>query len=370
MIDDIRREIAGDLRSTLSSGVRAASTLVALCGRIDVRSHAAYSAAKTTLAVLLAVLVACAINLQDVWWAAISAYMMTNPPSLARAIRRIIGTAAGSVLAIVSIGWLAYDHVACCLCLFAVSVLGIIGFNVSRYAYAWLFVSITFCLVLLSALSDPTAAFSFGVGRIIEVMVGTGAALAVATVFPDEAAAPPAPAYGWDNLLGRGTPVLVHAIRSGIAVAIIPVVWSAFDLLSATTMAITVVAVLSTPVSANPGETHRVVLERCGQRLLGCLVGGLMALLLLGLNLDILPAWLLVLGAGVWLCAYLQNSAPNSTYAGVQAAMVFIMTLVQGAAPPESILPGVNRFVGILLGLLILFAVMFAIGEPAPEGAG
>lgn len=369
MIGDIGRELAGDLKSTLSAAAQAVSAVTTVCKRIDIRDKASGTAVRTTLSVLLAVLIACAMHLQDVWWAAISGYMMTNPPSLARAVRRVIGTAVGAGLAIASVGWLAYDHFACCLALFAVSVVSIIGFNVSRHAYAWLFVSITFSLVVFSSLLDPTGAFSFGVGRIIEVTVGTSAALAVMIVLPNEVAAPAAPAYAWGDVLGCGVPVLVHAIRSGIAVAVIPVVWSTFDLLSPTTMAITVVAVLSTPVSANPGDTHRAVLMRCGQRVLGCLLGGLLALALLGLNLDVFVLWLLALAGGVWLCAYVQNSAPEAAYAGTQAGMVFLMTLVQGGGPPDSILPGVDRFVGILLGLLILFSVMLAIGEPAPEEA-
>ena len=44
-------------------------------------------------------------------------------------------------------------------------------------------------------------------------------------------------------------------------------------------------------------------------------------------------------------------------YVGTQAAFVFIVTLIQGAAPPDSILPGVDRFIGITGGLAILLIV-------------
>ena len=44
-------------------------------------------------------------------------------------------------------------------------------------------------------------------------------------------------------------------------------------------------------------------------------------------------------------------------YIGTQAIFVLIMTMVQGWSPPTSILPGVDRLVGILGGLAILMTV-------------
>jgi hypothetical protein len=38
--------------------------------------------------------------------------------------------------------------------------------------------------------------------------------------------------------------------------------------------------------------------------------------------------------------------------------MVFISTLVQGNGPPLSILPGIERFAGIMGGLLILLVLL------------
>ena len=46
------------------------------------------------------------------------------------------------------------------------------------------------------------------------------------------------------------------------------------------------------------------------------------------------------LGAGVWLCMHVQVGRHGVGYVDTQAGMVFIITLVQGASPPESIMPG------------------------------
>src|SRR5271165_4052678 len=287
MSGDVGSGIADTVRFAAANLGHSGRTFATACAGIDRRSPAARAATTTTLAVVLAVLVACAMHLPEIWWAAISAYMMTNPKSLARGVRRILGTIAGAMLAIVSIGWLAYDPFACCLTLFVVTAVGIIGFNVSRHGYGWLFAGITFGMVLLTCLTDPQDAFSIGIGRIIEVMIGTGAAILVAFVFSDGAASPGAPPRGWSDLLDGGLPITLHAIRSGVTVGLIPIVWSTFALPGGTQMAITLVAVLATPVLTDADETHRRIIGRGLQRLLGCGLGGVAALALLGVGFDI-----------------------------------------------------------------------------------
>src|SRR5215472_8087028 len=363
---DFGREITDDLRFVAGSVAHSGRIFAAVCAGIERRSPAAQAATTTTLAIVLAVLIGCAMHLQEVWWAAISAYVSTNPLSVARGLRRILGTIGGALLVIVSIGWLAYDPVACCLVLFIVTTVGIIGFNVSPHGYAWLFVCVTFGMVLLTSLSDPENAFSIGVGRIIEVVIGTCAAMAIASVLTDERASPGTPAHGWSNLLESRLPITLHAIRAGVTVALMPIVWSTFDLPGASQMAVTLAAVLATPVRADLAETHRHTISHGLQRLIGCLVGGLLALALLGLSFGFMLPWLIALAGGVWLFAYVQHGTHNATYVGTQAGVVFVTTLVQGSGPPESILPGIDRFAGISLGLLMLFVAMLLIGPARP----
>src|SRR5215472_2546503 len=162
---DFGREITDDLRFVAGSVAHSGRIFAAVCAGIERRSPAAQAATTTTLAIVLAVLVGCAMHLQEVWWAAISAYVSTNPLSIARGLRRILGTFAGAMFAIVSISWLAYDPVACCLVLFIVTAIGIIGFNVSRHGYAWLFVCVTFGMVLLTSLSGVLPTWPTGARR-------------------------------------------------------------------------------------------------------------------------------------------------------------------------------------------------------------
>ena len=58
-------------------------------------------------------------------------------------------------------------------------------------------------------------------------------------------------------------------------------------------------------------------------------------------------------------------------YIGTQATVVFMMTLIQGSGPPSSIMPGIDRFVGITGGLAALLAVSLLLwpdeAKPSPE---
>ena len=71
-----------------------------------------------------------------------------------------------------------------CLCLFMMAWVGLFGFAVSRFGYAWLISAITGNLVILMALDQPQTAFTIAVNRVAEVAIGTGAALLVAFLLP------------------------------------------------------------------------------------------------------------------------------------------------------------------------------------------
>jgi uncharacterized membrane protein YccC len=136
-----------------------------------------------------------------------------------------------------------------------------------------------------------------------------------------------------------------------------------------TQMAVTVVVVLSAPAAADPRDTHRQILTKGMQRLLGCLIGGVAGLLLLGFGFDTMLPWLLALAVPVWFCAYVQNGNHAATYVGTQAGFVIIVTWIQGAGPPLSITPGLSRLVGIFCGLLILMLVVLVTHPPSPTPA-
>ena len=266
----------------------------------------------------------------------------------------------GAAFALALAPWLADDSVALSLVLFAVSTLGVLGLQLSSHGYAWLLGAITADMVLLAELADPLSALSVACNRTVEVTIGTAAAVLVALAIAadPEPAAGQSPAPGWSDLLGAQWPTMQHALRAGLGVMIVPLVWNWLDLPSLSQTAVTVAAVMALPALSNDDATNqRKITERAMHRLLGCLLGGIVGLGCLALSIDAVIPWLAILTAGIWLAAHVQGSQRGIGYVGTQAAVVFITMLVQGPGPPDSIRQGIDRFAGIMGGLLILLAV-------------
>ncbi len=340
---------------------------------LDLRGARARQSAMTTLAVAVAVTVALEVRVDAPWWAAISAFVSirtTAPASLQRGALRIVGTAIGAIIGFVLSPWLIEDQVALSLMLLLVATLGVLGLQVSRHGYAWLLGAVTTVMVLLAALSDPLSTFSIACNRTAEVTIGTVAAMMVAlTLAPDTETAPaPTTAPGWSDLLGAQWPSVQHALRAGVAVMLVPLVWSWLQLPNLAQTAVTAAAVMAVPtLSLDDAANQQSITERAMHRLLGCLLGGIAGLACLMLSIENFLPWLATLTAAIWISAHVQGSRRGIGYVGTQGAVVFISTMVQGWGPPTSIMPGIDRFAGITGGLLILLAVSWLTAPSPPR---
>ena len=323
--------------------------------------------------VMLATTLALVLQVESPWWAAISGFMSlmsTGAGSLRRGMLRMTGTIAGALLGFVMARWLPYDQVALYLFLAAVTMLGVIAMQVSPHGLAWLFLTITSSMVLLMSLNDPQQAFTVACYRTLEVAVGVASAIIVANLLQDWHADPPPTMPGWRHLLEAQWPVVLHGVRSAIAVVAVMMIWIMIDLPQVTEMAITVAVVMAAPIAAGGGlSTRHGVAVRSIHRVLGCLIGGMIALGCLALNVTAFPWWLAMIGAAVWVGMHVQVGPHGVGYVGTQAAFVFIVTLIQGAAPPSSILPGIDRFAGITGGLAILLVVSLLLWPADAEQA-
>jgi uncharacterized membrane protein YccC len=323
--------------------------------------------------VMLATTLALLFQLESPWWAAISGFMSlmsTGAGSLRRGMLRMTGTIAGALLGFVMARWLPYDQVALYLFLAAVTMLGVIAMQVSPHGLAWLFLTITSSMVLLMSLNDPQQAFTVACYRTLEVAVGVASAIIVANLLQDWHADPPPTMPGWRHLLEAQWPVVLHGVRSAIAVVAVMMIWIMIDLPQVTEMAITVAVVMAAPIAAGGGlSTRHGVAVRSIHRVLGCLIGGMIALGCLALNVTAFPWWLAMIGAAVWVGMHVQVGPHGVGYVGTQAAFVFIVTLIQGAAPPSSIMPGIDRFAGITGGLAILLVVSLLLWPADAEQA-
>jgi uncharacterized membrane protein YccC len=226
---------------------------------------------------------------------------------------------------------------------------------VSVHGYSWLLAAITADMVFLGMLDAPHAALHIAGLRTAEVVIGTASAIILAYLVGSAGAEPASVQLpGWSSLLDRHWRAVEHAAHAAFVVMAVPLAWALLDLPSLSQSAITVAAVMAVPISPD-GDVHdEALINRGMHRLAGCLLGGIISLVCLALSITTFVLWLAILGGGVWLAAQLQNSKLGIGYVGTQAAVVFICMLVQGSGPPDALIPGISRLVGISGGLCML----------------
>jgi uncharacterized membrane protein YccC len=331
----------------------------------------ARSALAAAFAVGAAILLALILRLQDVYWAGISAFVCiqaSQPQSLRKGVHRIGGTLVGAALALFLFPLVAFDHAATMLLLFCAGSLAILGSLVSRYSYAWLLGGITMLMVVLGALDDPLQTLNLAFYRSSEIILGTCVALATAKLVlpPADSALPAAP--GWASVLDKNWYMLGHAARTGIAVALVPVIWSLFELPNLSQMAISIGAVMAVPVlTGKAEEDRRAVVERSAQRLLGGLIGGGIGLLLLMTPLAAsLWTWLFLLAAGAAIGMEMETGRHGVQTIGIQAEVAFILAMTQGWGPAVSLLPAIDRVAGMIGAITILLSITYFFG-PAQD---
>jgi uncharacterized membrane protein YccC len=351
--------------------------LVAELRSLDWRGPRGLEAAEAAASVTLAVLGALAVHSGEPWWAGITAFMVTRAaPSVAlsRSLMRIAGSVVGAVAALVVLRLFVYQSLPFCLSLFALSCIGSFGFVCSRFGYAWVVGTVTACLVILMSLDQPQGAFNAAVNRVAEVIIGTLASLIVCGLSPAPAEAGATPAarlldppplgfwrrrYG-DELrrwLPANRPMLVHACRGGLTVMLMPALANWLAPVSPVTMGITVVAIMSIPPTAILAPDSPVIIQRSVHRLIGCVLGALTGLACLAFVGSDFLLWIVLIPCGIWLCSQIQTGTTGLSYIGTQAALAYLMSLVQGQGPPATISPGFERLVGVMGGLSILLIV-------------
>ena len=356
---------------------------------LEWRGARGLEAAEAAASVTLAVLTALALHSDEPWWAGITAFMVTRAaPSVAvsRAAMRVAGSIVGAVAALVVLRLFVYQSLPFLLCLFALSCIGAFGFVVSRHGYAWLVGTVTAVLVMLMSFDQPQAAFATAVDRVVDVMIGTAASLVVCGLMPAPVggAAPaaalvePPPLAFWRRRysadlarwLPANAPLVMHAFRGGLTVMLMPALAEWMAPVSPVTVGVTAVMVMSIPTTAILHSSTTAVIEKAAHRLIGCLLGALVGLACLAFIGDDFLLWLALIPPGIWLCSQIQTGTTGVSYIGTQAMFSYLMSMVQGQGPPETIAPGFNRLVGVMGGLAILFVITLVLSLiPLPEAS-
>jgi uncharacterized membrane protein YccC len=367
-------------------------------------------ATQAMLSVALAVALAYAFNLTNIWWAAISGFAVMQSKFTAcaqRGAHRVLGTVAGALL-----GALAGPLIGDIPWLF-VPLLGLIaGVSVYRAlvsdaGYAWVLGAVTALMVTFEAhrLASASATATFALLRVAEVVVGTVACVAVSALFhagvqqfrksrgaatmPDAQAASASDRVDGRNPAAAQTVTVMpseasqavqaleatHAARAEAAARAMRkrLAWhSAWAVMILATMAytwglpgfaqamVTAIAVLILPVSSLGQPTRKPIVTRMVQRILGCLLAGVAALLLLPVVGDDPVLCMLALCVGVWIGCHVQTGTKGASYVGRQFTIAFLMVFVQDHQWSSDPAPAAMRLAGILCGIAALAAVMAA----------
>src|SRR5215475_3801034 len=150
-IESVREQLAVEARAFVTPGAR-------MVDEID-----------CVLSVALAIVLGHLIGAQNISWAAFSGYMVMRghvSESFRRGVLRILGTAAGAALAVVIFPFAALHPLALAAALGVVGGCTLYGALTHRHAYGFLFIGLTFAMVLLGYPSTWLDLLSFASSRI------------------------------------------------------------------------------------------------------------------------------------------------------------------------------------------------------------
>jgi multidrug resistance protein MdtO len=107
-------------------------------------------------------------------------------------------------------------------------------------------------------------------------------------------------------------------------------------------------------------STRGAINQKLAQRVLGCMIGGLVlaigATAFLFPHMDSITSLVVLVAAVSFLSAWCATGRRFS-YVGLQVALAFYLVAFQGFGPPTELAPARDRFAGILVGLIVMWIV-------------
>lgn len=312
----------------------------------------ALAAGRVTFGIVAAILIAHWLGLDMPVWAAISVlrvFQNDKTATLRRGLERIAGTIVGGMLAyaIMLDGRNApLVYVATGL----VSAFAVYAQAVTRYSYAFILVGFTVPLMTYHAMSSSEPILTTILMRGAEVCVG----VTVATLVDYLTSRRRSVHKPLKPLISPVDPVFLgHALTVGIAVTLVPVIWTVFDLPGFDQTPITAFIVVS---AAREGIGWKS-LNRC----IGCALGAGLGLIGVALLHDTgFVPWLLFLAGGLFVFTQVCHGGSVVAYTGVQAGIAFLLIVVQEPIPHLDPAEGLARMWGIVGGIVLVMLVGLA----------
>jgi uncharacterized membrane protein YccC len=293
----------------------------------------------------------------DPWWAAISAWVIANPNRDALVLKsgmRVAGTLIACVLGYQIALIIEGQPVAQALVLAGVCMGGMVMRFRSRFDYAWLLGAITIGMAIVGSILSPATLHEFVVFRGLEICIGVFSGMASSLVLGVNLAEKPkgfAPGDPAEKL-----EAFHAALVTGVALLTALTLWSWYDLPSLLQIVVSILAVIDRDIA--------VMRAKSFQRVLGCLVGGSAGLAITAMGVSSFFVWSILFVGGMMALAHLYHGRSAYSYVGMQGGFAYILAMVTGLGPPDTIDPVVERIAGMLIGVVILLAVV-AVLRPA-----
>ena len=337
--------------------LRLAEALKGEFAELRLSGPTAGAAFRAALASVLSMIVAMALNLDNPYWAAITAVSIVVPDvstSFVRSVDRCLGTVIGAALGYFGARFVGEPLMFQLICASAVAF-GIYGTERSAHGYAVLLGAATVVLVMFGALEAPNEGLRLAVTRSMEIMVGVGVSYLVQVALAPAARSAPVDAKPGIFADPIDEDLLAIAVTGGLAVACIPLIWEALDLPGLGQTPITAFVIL---VAMRRRPAWVAV-----NRVAGCVLGGAYGLLCMRLVGDAFAVWIPLLFGGLYVCCYVKERDGEASYTGHQAAVAVIISMVQGLAPSQDILPAIERLVGMTGGIVVVIVAQ-AVAAP------
>jgi len=314
--------------------------------------------------VLLAIILGHLVGAINISWAAFSGYMVMRghvSESFRRGVLRILGTIVGAALAVAIYPFVAESPFTLSAALALIGWCSLYGALTHRHAYGFLFIGLTFSMVVLGYPENWIDLLGFARSRILEVLAGTSACVLVSMIstltlrqrWPADLRPSPVIA-GWHPDAAR------HAAQGAFTMAVLPAVHELWRLPELGQAAVAIMALMLVPVSRIGGSGLLPVSRRMVLRVAGCAFGAALAAVILLIargSADILIAGALF---GVMIGRHIENSTSPIAYGGTQFTLAMLIALVPDsyvAPDPEA---GIVRLAGTVLGIALLEPVLAA----------
>lgn len=320
---------------------------------------------ESVASVLLAILFAHTAGAQHVNWAAFAGYMVMRGhagETVLRAALRIVGTISGGLLSLAVVPLVLPWWPLQALALLVVGGVTLYFAITSRRAYAWLFVGLTFAMVLMDKVSEPhQALWPVMMTRMVETAAGTLACVIVSLlsgvtlrrIWP-AVRSPKVGDVGWHSDAAR------HAAQGGVALAILAMLEQFTPLPDLSQAAVTIMAVMLVPVADIGASGLVTVSRRIAQRFVGCLAGAAMAATILFLAQGNPAVLIAGTALGVVIGRHIESGQHARRYVGTQFVLATLVTMVPDSFADADIRPSLQRLGGIMLGMIVLEPVLLA----------